>query len=49
MPDIYTNAWYDELKDLLNRNPDMEKSAPKGPLKVLGRLAIGCTMTGTSA
>ena len=38
MPDIYTNAWYDELKDLLNRNPDMEKSAPKGPLKVLGVL-----------
>jgi putative sterol carrier protein len=38
MPDIYTTEWYDELKDLLNRNPDMEKSAPKGPLKVLGRL-----------
>jgi putative sterol carrier protein len=38
MPDIYTTEWYDELKDLLNRNPDMAKSAPKGPLKVLGRL-----------
>jgi putative sterol carrier protein len=38
MPDIYTTEWYDELKDLLNRNPDMEKSAPKGPLKVLGGL-----------
>jgi putative sterol carrier protein len=38
MPDIYTNAWYDELKDLLNRNPEMAKSAPKGPLKVLGVL-----------
>ena len=38
MPDIYTTAWYDELKDLLNRNPEMEKSAPKGPLKVLGVL-----------
>jgi putative sterol carrier protein len=37
MPDIYTTEWYDELKDLLNRNPDMEKSAPKGPLKVLGQ------------
>ena len=38
MPDIYTTEWYDELKALLNRNPDMEKSAPKGPLKVLGVL-----------
>ena len=38
MPDIYTTAWYDELKDLLNRNPDMAKSAPRGPLKVLGGL-----------
>ena len=37
MPDIYTTEWYDELKALLNRNPDMEKSAPKGPLKVLGQ------------
>ena len=37
MPDIYTTKWYDELKELLNRNPDMEKSAPKGPLKVLGQ------------
>jgi putative sterol carrier protein len=39
MPDIYTTEWYDELKALLNRNPDMEKSAPKGPLKVLGVLS----------
>lgn len=38
MPDIYTTEWYDALKDLLNRNPEMAKSAPKGPMKVLGRL-----------
>ena len=38
MPDIYTNAWYDELKDLLNRNPEMEKSAPSGEFKVFGEL-----------
>ena len=36
MPDIYTTEWYDELKDLLNRNPDLAKSAPSGELKVLG-------------
>jgi len=38
MPDIYTTEWYDTLKDLLNRNPEMAKSAPKGPMKVLGQL-----------
>ncbi len=38
MPDIYTTQWYDELKELLNRNPDLAKSAPSGELKVLGRL-----------
>jgi len=38
MPDIYTTEWYDELKDLLNRNPDMAKSAPGGELKVFGEL-----------
>ena len=36
MPDIYTTEWYDELKDLLNRNPNLAKSAPGGELKVLG-------------
>jgi hypothetical protein len=35
MPDIYTTQWYDELKELLNRNPDLAKSAPGGELKVL--------------
>jgi putative sterol carrier protein len=38
MPDIYTTEWYDELKDLLNRNPDMAKSAPGGEFKVFGEL-----------
>ena len=36
MPDIYSTEWYDALKDLMNRNPDLAKSAPSGELKVLG-------------
>ena len=36
MPDIYTTEWYDALKDLMNRNPDLAKAAPSGELKVLG-------------
>jgi hypothetical protein len=44
MPDIYTTEWYDELKDLLNSNPDLAKSAPSGELKVLvGLLGDGCS------
>jgi hypothetical protein len=38
MPDIYTNEWYDELKDLLNRNDEVEKNAPRGRIKVLAEL-----------
>ena len=30
MPDIYTNAWYDELKDLLNRNPNSTLATASG-------------------
>src|SRR4030067_1940909 len=41
MPDIYTIEWYDALRELLNCNPDMAKSAPKGPMKVLGQLSGG--------
>jgi putative sterol carrier protein len=37
MPDIYSTEWYDELKNLLNRNPDLAKSAPQGALKMLGQ------------
>lgn len=36
MPDIYTTEWYDELKNLLNDNPNLAKAAPGGELKVLG-------------
>jgi len=36
MPDIYSTEWYDALKDLMNRNPDLAKSAPSGELNVLG-------------
>jgi putative sterol carrier protein len=38
MPAIYTKDWYDELRDLLNRNPDVEKNAPRGRFKVLAEL-----------
>ena len=38
MPAIYTKEWYDELKDLLNRNEEVEKNAPRGKIKVLAEL-----------
>ena len=38
MPDIYTNEWYEALKELLNGNKEIEKSAPRGKYKVLGEL-----------
>jgi putative sterol carrier protein len=38
MADIYTKDWYDEIRDLLNRNPDVEKSAPRGRFRVLAEL-----------
>jgi putative sterol carrier protein len=38
MPDIYTREWYDALQDLLNRNPDVEKSAPRGLYKLLAEV-----------
>jgi putative sterol carrier protein len=38
MPAIYTTEWYDALRDLLNRNPDVEKNAPRGKYKMLGEL-----------
>lgn len=39
MPAIYTNDWYEELKDLLNRNPDVVKEAPPGTYKVLAEVS----------
>src|SRR3989337_1446132 len=38
MAAIYTTDWYDELRDLLNRNEEVEKNAPRGRLKVLAEL-----------
>lgn len=38
MPAIYTKEWYDELKDLLNRNEEVEKTAPRGKYKALAEL-----------
>jgi hypothetical protein len=42
MPAIYTAEWYEALKDLLNRNPDVEKNAPPGTYNVLAEI-IGDT------
>ena len=38
MPAIYTKEWYDELKDLLNRNEEVEKNAPRGKYKALAEV-----------
>jgi hypothetical protein len=38
MAAIYTTAWYEELKQLLNRNPDVEKNAPAGTYNVLAEI-----------
>ena len=38
MPAIYTKEWYDDLKGLLNHNPDVAKNAPRGKYKVLAEL-----------
>ena len=35
MLEIYTRAWYDAIRDLLNRNPAVEKSAPPGAYRIL--------------
>jgi hypothetical protein len=38
MPAIYTKEWYDALQGLLNGNPDVEKSAPRGLYKMLAEI-----------
>ena len=35
MPEIYSTQWYEALKDLLNRNPEVEKNSPRGRFHVL--------------
>lgn len=38
MPAIYTTDWYEELKELLNRNPEVERNAPPGAYRVLAEI-----------
>jgi len=38
MPAIYTTDWYEELKTLLNTNPEVEKTAPRGTYHVLAEI-----------
>ncbi len=38
MPAIYTKEWYEELKELLNRNEEVQKNAPRGKLTALAEL-----------
>ncbi len=38
MPAIYTKDWYETLKDLLNRNEEIQKNAPRGKLTALAEL-----------
>jgi hypothetical protein len=35
MSAIYTTDWYEELKNLLNHNPEVEKNAPPGNYRIL--------------
>ena len=38
MSAIYTTQWYEELRELLNRNPEVEKNAPRGKYRVLAEI-----------
>ncbi len=38
MTAIYTTEWYEELKTLLNTNPEVVKKAPPGNYKVLAEI-----------
>jgi len=38
MADIYTPAWYDSLKEILNRSDEVTKSAPRGVWHVLAEI-----------
>ncbi len=38
MADIYTKAWYDSLRDVLNRSEEVTKSAPPGRGLVLAEV-----------
>jgi putative sterol carrier protein len=38
MPEIYTSAWYDSLKEVLNRSDEVVKKAPAGHWRVLAEI-----------
>jgi len=38
MPDIYTAAWYESLKDILNRSEQVTTMAPSGHFRVLAEI-----------
>jgi len=38
MPDIYTPAWYESLKDILNRSEQVITKAPRGHYRVLAEI-----------
>lgn len=35
MPEIYSKQWYEAVKDLLNRNPQVDKNSPRGRFHIL--------------
>lgn len=39
MSAIYTTDWYEELKQLLNGNPEVQKTAPPGAYRVLAEVS----------
>ena len=43
MAAIYTTDWYEELKELLNHNPDVVKNAPPGTYRVLAEVSGDAT------
>jgi len=43
MAAIYTTEWYEELKELLNHNPDVVKNAPPGTYRVLAEVSGDAT------
>jgi putative sterol carrier protein len=38
MPEIYTTAWYESLKDILNRSEQVTAKAPPGHFRVLAEI-----------
>ncbi len=38
MPEIYTSAWYNSLKEVLNRSDEVVKRAPPGRWRVLAEI-----------